>query len=99
MTIDLGGITATPPLTRSTVAPGANSVQDQATTPAATSTPDMDRTTFQSGSSNVRSLVTTALASPEIRQDKVDSARQAMSDGTYKFDAGKVADAMISSSK
>ena len=98
MTIDLSGIAASPQLTKSAVESTAPSVQDQTTAPAATTT-DVDRTTFQSGPSSVRSLVNTALASPEIRQDKVDSARQAISDGTYKFDAGKVADAMISSSK
>ena len=99
MTIDLGGIAATPQLTRNSVDPTATSVQDQAPTPAAATTTDVDRTTFQSGPSSVRSLVSAALASPEIRQDKVDSARQSISNGTFKFDAGKVADAMISSSK
>ena len=98
MTIDLSGIAASPQLTKSAVESTAPSVQDQTTAPAATTT-DVDRTTFQSGPSSVHSLVSKALASPEIRQDKVDSARQSISSGTYKFDAGKVADAMISSSK
>ena len=99
MTIDLSGIVPIPQLTKSTVEPTNTSVQGQTPAPAAMTASDVDRTTFQSGPSNVRALVTTALASPEIRQDKVDSARQSMSDGTYKFDAGKVADAMIASSK
>jgi flagellar biosynthesis anti-sigma factor FlgM len=99
MTINLAGIGAIPQLNKSTVEPTTTSVQDQTPTPVATTTPDVDRTTFQSGPSSVHSLVSKALASPEIRQDKVDSARQSISSGTYKFDAGKVADAMISSSK
>jgi len=99
MTIDLSGIAPSPQLSKSTVEPTSASVQGQTHAPVATTSSDVDRTTFQSGPSNVRSLVTTALASPEIRQDKVDSARQSMSDGSYKFDAGKVADAMIASSK
>jgi flagellar biosynthesis anti-sigma factor FlgM len=99
MTINLVGIGASQQLAKSTVEPTTTSVQDRTPTPVATTTPDVDRTTFQSGPSNLRSLVSKALASPEIRQDKVDSARQSMTDGTYKFNAGKVADAMISSSK
>lgn len=99
MTIDLGGVAASPQLTKSTVESTTTTVKDQTTTPVATTTSDVDRTTFQSGPSNLRSLVSTALASPEIRQDKVDSARQSISDGTFKFDAGKVADAMIASGK
>ena len=99
MTIDLRGVTATTQLSQSTVDPTATSVQGQTPKPVATTSPDVDRTTFQSSPSTVSALVNTALASPEIRQDKVDSLRQAISNGTYTFDAGKVADAMIASTK
>jgi len=98
MKLDLNGIAAIQQLNKS-VATSGSGVQDQTTTPATTTTTDVDRTTFHSGPANVRALVSTALASPEIRQDKVDSVRQSIQDGSYKFDAGKVADAMISSSK
>ncbi len=99
MTINLSGIAPISQLSTSAVESSSATVAGQSVAPAEKTSADVDRTTFQSGPSNVRSLVTAALASPEIRQDKVDSARQAISDGTYKFDAGKVADAMISGSK
>jgi len=33
---------------------------------------------------------------PEVRQEKVQELQKAISDGTYKVDSGKIADAMIS---
>jgi flagellar biosynthesis anti-sigma factor FlgM len=99
MTIDLSGAAPSSQLIQSTAEPATTSVQDQAPRPVATSSSNVDRTTFQSGPSSVQALVNTALAAPEIRQDKVDSARQSISNGTHTFDAGKVADAMIASNK
>ena len=54
-----------------------------------------DRTTFKSDSASVSSLVSQAMNSPEIRQDRVDQLKQAISGGQYKLDPRAIADAMI----
>lgn len=54
-----------------------------------------DRTTLAFDHANISALVNQAMSSPEVRQDKVDALRQAVSSGEYKVDAGKVADAML----
>jgi len=54
----------------------------------------VDRTTFSSDSV-VHSLTSQALSSPEIRQDKVDALRQAVTSGTYTVDANKIASGII----
>jgi flagellar biosynthesis anti-sigma factor FlgM len=52
-----------------------------------------DRTTFHSGS--MQSLVGQALATPEVRQDKVDALRQAVNSGEYKIDPEKIVAGLI----
>jgi negative regulator of flagellin synthesis FlgM len=54
-----------------------------------------DRTTLSSDTESLHSLVSTAMNSPEIRQDKVDSLRAAVSSGNYKLDANEIASSMI----
>ena len=54
-----------------------------------------DRATFTSDSASVNSLVSAALASPEIRQDKVDSLRLSVSSGQYELDPAKIAASMV----
>jgi negative regulator of flagellin synthesis FlgM len=54
-----------------------------------------DRTTLSSDSTSADSLAGTALASPEIRQDKVDSLRQAVNSGQYKLDPEQIASSMV----
>jgi flagellar biosynthesis anti-sigma factor FlgM len=54
-----------------------------------------DRTTLSSGSGSIDSLVSEAMSSPDIRQDKVASLQQAISNGTYQLDPDKIAGAMI----
>jgi negative regulator of flagellin synthesis FlgM len=54
-----------------------------------------DRATLSSDSTSVGSLVSSALASPEVRQDKVDSLRQAVNNGQYDLDPGKTAASMV----
>jgi negative regulator of flagellin synthesis FlgM len=54
-----------------------------------------DRTTFTSDTQSLSSLVSTAMNSPEIRQDKVDSLKQSVGNGTYQLDPGKIAASMI----
>jgi negative regulator of flagellin synthesis FlgM len=54
-----------------------------------------DRATLTSDSTSVGSLVSTALNSPEIRQDTVDSLRQAVNSGQYELDPAKIAESMV----
>jgi flagellar biosynthesis anti-sigma factor FlgM len=54
-----------------------------------------DRATLTSDSTSVGSLVSTALSSPELRQDKIDSLRQAIGSGQYDLDPGKIAASMV----
>jgi negative regulator of flagellin synthesis FlgM len=56
---------------------------------------ETDRTTLSSDTASVSSLVSTALNSPEVRQGKVDSLRQAISNGAYQMDPASVAAAMV----
>ncbi|MGA7156975.1 MAG: flagellar biosynthesis anti-sigma factor FlgM [Acidobacteriaceae bacterium] len=53
-----------------------------------------DRTSLSSGSTAVASLVSTALGSPEVRQDKIDSLRQAIGNGQYQVDPASIAASM-----
>jgi negative regulator of flagellin synthesis FlgM len=54
-----------------------------------------DRTTLTSGSGSVSALVSEAMNAPEVRQSKVQSLQQAVSNGTYQLDPDKIAGAMI----
>jgi flagellar biosynthesis anti-sigma factor FlgM len=54
-----------------------------------------DRATLTSDSTSVGSLVSTALSSPELRQDKIDSLRQAIGSGQYDLAPGKIAASMV----
>jgi negative regulator of flagellin synthesis FlgM len=54
-----------------------------------------DRTTLTSTQQSLNALVSTAMSSPEVRQDRVDSLKQAISDGTYELDPEQIAASMI----
>jgi len=54
-----------------------------------------DRTTLVSAQQSLSALVSTAMSSPEIRQDRVDSLKQAIDNGKYQLDPGKIAASMI----
>jgi negative regulator of flagellin synthesis FlgM len=54
-----------------------------------------DRTTLSVDSASISSLATKALESPSLRQDKIDSLRQAITSGQYKLDPSKIAGSMI----
>jgi negative regulator of flagellin synthesis FlgM len=54
-----------------------------------------DRATLTSDSTSVGSLVSKALESPEVRQDKVDSLRQAVESGQYKLEPDKIAASIV----
>ena len=57
-----------------------------------------DHATLTSDSTSVGSLVSTALNSPEVRQDKVDSLRQAINSGQYEIDPTSIAASMVGES-
>jgi negative regulator of flagellin synthesis FlgM len=84
--------------------PAASQVPDQRSakqvsnsSPASSQSATVDRTTFYSDSASVQSLVSQALKSPEVRQDKVDTIRQSISNGQYQVDSTKIAAAIIAS--
>ncbi|MDR3746434.1 MAG: flagellar biosynthesis anti-sigma factor FlgM [Acidobacteriaceae bacterium] len=54
-----------------------------------------DSATLTSGSASVESLVSTALNSPEVRQDKVDSLKQAVNSGQYNLNPDNIATSII----
>jgi negative regulator of flagellin synthesis FlgM len=54
-----------------------------------------DRTTLVSARQSLSSLVSTAMSSPEVRQDRVDSLKQSINDGTYELNPEKIAASMI----
>ena len=54
-----------------------------------------DHATLTSDSASLNSLVSAALASPEVRQDKVDSLRLSVSSGQYELDPAKIAASMV----
>jgi len=53
-----------------------------------------DRVTLASAGSTVQSLTAQAMNSPQVRQDKVDSLRQAVNSGSYQLDSAKIASAI-----
>jgi len=54
-----------------------------------------DRTTFSSQTESVGSLIQTAMSSSEVRQEKVESLRNAIASGKYEVDPAKIAQSMI----
>jgi negative regulator of flagellin synthesis FlgM len=54
-----------------------------------------DRTTLTSTQQSLSDLVSTAMSSPEIRQDRVDSLKQAIGDGSYELDPDQIAASML----
>lgn len=56
-----------------------------------------DRTSFSPAGSMVQALTMQALQMPEVRQDRVETLRQAVAGGTYSLDAAGIAAAIVSS--
>ena len=54
-----------------------------------------DRVTLASTQATVAAMTAQAMSSPQVRQDKVDALRQAVSNGSYKVDHGKIADSIL----
>ena len=95
MKIDLNGSMAAASVEKSEKQSAAGSTTTVAFTKAATA----DRTTFQSDAKNLQAMVQKALTTPDVRQSKMDAVRSAFNSGTFQFDSGKVADAMIEDAK
>jgi flagellar biosynthesis anti-sigma factor FlgM len=85
--------------------PAEKSQTGRATQPAATGTgasdaaassAELDQTRFSFDQARVQSLAAQALAQPDIREAKVQSLQQAISDGEYSIPASQVADALAS---
>ena len=55
-----------------------------------------DTATLSTDSVSISSLTTQAMQTPEIRQDKVDALRQAISSGNYKLDPAQIAGSILS---
>jgi negative regulator of flagellin synthesis FlgM len=54
-----------------------------------------DRTTLSSDTVAVSSLASQAMETAPIRQDRVDSLRQAIEQGQYKLEPDKIAEAIL----
>jgi len=54
-----------------------------------------DKTSFSSESMSISALQAQALLTPEIRQDRVASLKNAISNGTYAIEPDKIAEAML----
>lgn len=55
-----------------------------------------DTATLSTDSVSIRSLAAQAMQTPEIRQDKVEALRQAISTGNYKIDPMQIAGSILS---
>lgn len=58
-----------------------------------------DKATLSSDALDTSALEAQALASPEIRQDKVDALRQQVQNGQYKVDADEIAKSILKYNK
>lgn len=58
-----------------------------------------DRTTLSTSAPSLSSMVSEAMKAPSVRQDKVNSLREAVSSGTYQIDAAKIAGSLMSDSE
>jgi negative regulator of flagellin synthesis FlgM len=92
MKIDLNGSTPDPIIT-----PRSNNNTDAASTNQVHNGGE-DTATLSFDHANIGSLTSQAMASPDVRQDKVDALRQAISTGQYKVDPDEVAGAMLQES-
>lgn len=61
--------------------------------------PEEDRATLSTDQASVEALAAKALNSPEIRQDKVETLRQAIKSGQYTIEPDGIAEALIRDSQ
>ena len=55
-----------------------------------------DKTSLSADTKSIASLQAQALATPAIRQDKVDALRQAIQQGDYRLEPDQIAHAILS---
>ncbi len=80
----------------SDLAGGVGSAQSGAANSASAGTSSAeDRATLSSDSASIGTLASQALKSPEVRQDKVDSLRLAVTSGQYEVDPEKIASSIV----
>ena len=89
MKIELNNSTPDPVVTRQ----GKNHSSSAATSPVHDAGEDTASLSFDHAS--VGSLVSQAMASSEVRQDKVEALRQALSNGQVKIEPDKIAEAIL----
>lgn len=61
----------------------------------ASATTGQKRDAFSADTVSLGALQAQALATPEVRQDKVQALRDAIRNGSYEIDPAKIADAML----
>lgn len=92
MKIDAGGVTA------GSLQPEWSPKSSGSGSASIASAGGSDHTTLSSDSTMAKSLVAQALSMPDVRQERVQALRQAVSSGTYQVDPQKLATAMMSDS-
>jgi negative regulator of flagellin synthesis FlgM len=91
MKIDLNGSTPDPIIT-----PRGNN--SDATSASQVNAGGEDTATLSFDRTNTGALTSQAMSSPDVRQDKVDALRQAISTGQYKVEPEQIAGAMLQES-
>ena len=61
----------------------------------ASATTGQKRDAFSADTVSLGALQAQALATPEVRQDRVQALRDAIRNGSYEIDPAKIADAML----
>ncbi len=92
MKIDAGGVAA------GSIQPDWSSKQGGTTAVATAPNTRTARTPLRSDGAMAKSLVSQALSLPDVRQERVQALRQAVSSGTYQVDPQKLATSMMSDS-
>lgn len=91
MRIDLTNLAPQPPEQSK---PGRAGQTD--TSASASSTLAQDKASFSSDQAQVQTLTAQVLAQPDVREAKVQSLQQAISNDEYSIPASQIADALVS---
>jgi negative regulator of flagellin synthesis FlgM len=94
MKIDFGGSTPEPIITPEPGIRSGGNNQDATSTSQVYSAGE-DTTTLSYDRANIGALTSQAMSAADVRQDKVDTLRQAISSGQYEVAPDKIADAML----
>ena len=98
MTNKISGVSTTEPVAP-TKGSGSNSVvtdksQGEGSAPAA-SAPSKDHVTLTHSARSLQKIEEAVAKTPVVNADKVASVKQAISSGTYKIDAGRIAGKLL----